>query len=658
MAYEKFTKLGLTPEKLAGLYKTHTDAQIAATYGVAEITVRRWRRKADVSTLTEGQRKDVEREGPRFEDITADQLRELSATYTDDEIGEMYGRSKFPVRQLREQYGVEAARHGPRPREERLSPPDALDIFVEPSTLEEVTPAVVTTGMPAEERRRKDAERARQARAAHRAVEPVKAIRTFTCRACGGAWETREMGNFHSCPDCRTAKKVFNLTKSCAYLTCGKAFVDDTLQNTMTYCSEECRRRAKLEREGKAPKGGFLSNRIYVCQSQSCGKSFTPEMAGQKFCSLECRADVYSGGDEARKKVCSRCGEQFVDTSQKNNQRSHPACSRAAWGHKPNPGRPLTQSDRMGARRRDQVRLGDGGRLDDVGSMRKYTSSWWGRVSELVFAAYRPEAADVNLIHGNRSPYDFDDPKYGRVDVRSAQERLSPQGRTMWQFQVDGLQESCDHAFLVGYEKGGERVARLWLVPVAELNATLVRMAPSSSEYAGGKWDVTPTWGTMVGDSVLARVRALPDPVKPETRFAWVADPANFTGTAPTHRGRRGEFLYKARHPDSVDMNEREGIHAAYDFEDADGTRVNVKTSRRHERSDRPGVWKWSFSILIPEQALAGHKCDVYSCLCLDETGTKALKELRVPVEALGARRLIHVYDRDGDQWQEYEHRP
>lgn len=409
-----------------------------------------------------------------------------------------------------------------------------------------------------------------------------------------------------------------------------------------------------MERAGRAPKGGYLSDRTYVCQNPACGKSFVPDTSKQMFCSFDCRAKVYSGGDNARQKKCAHCDQLFVDTSLNNNQRSHPKCSRETWGHKPNPTRSLEESSRLARRRHERVRLGDGGRLDDVGTMRKDTNTWWGRVSELVFAEYRHEAKDVNQTNGGRSPYDFDDPEYGRVDVRSAQERVSPQGRPMWVFQVGGLQESCDHAFLVGFAAGGGRVAYLWLVPATDLNASLMRMAPGSSKYAGGCWDVTSTWGTMVGDRVLARLRTLPDPVKPERRFEWVGDPANFTGDSPAHKGRRGEFLYKVRHPDSVDVNVQDGMLARHDFLDADGTRVNVKTSRYLERIDRPGVWRWSFSLLSNHQAVSGHQCDVYSCLCLDTTGTEVLRELRIPTAVIGTRRLIHVYDRPDDQWAPY----
>lgn len=440
-------------------------------------------------------------------------------------------------------------------------------------------------------------------------------------------------------------------SKTCVYVCCAKPFVDTSAKHSMSYCSEECRRRAKVERQGKAPKGGFLADRTYTCENPACGKPFTPEATNQKFCTLECRAVVYSGGDEARQKKCVHCDKPFVDTSLKNNQRAHPACSRKAWDRKVDTARAPGTSPRLSTRRRDQVRLGDGGRLDDVGTMVKFTHSWWGRVAELVFAAYRPDAKDVNETNGNKSPYDFDDPEYGRVDIRSAQERTSPEGRPMWAFQTSGLREACDHAFLLGYAKGGERVAHLWLVPAGDLNESLVRMAPSSSAYTGDRWDVTPRWGTMLGDRALSKARALPEPVKPEKRFAWVEDAGNFTGDSTVHRGRRGEFLYKALHADSVDVVERDGMHAKYDFLDADGTRVNVKTSRRHERTDRPGVWKWSFTILASHQVLAGHKCDVYSCLCLDDEGQKVLRELRIPASAFGNRRLIHVYDRPGDPW-------
>lgn len=657
MPYEKFTKLGLTEEKLAALYLTHTDVQIAEAYGVAEITVRRWRKKAGVDRLTARKRADQGRVGPTLEELTEPRLRELHQMHTDEEIGALYGVSKFPIRDLRHRYGIEAIRHGPRPQPAVVvsSLSEARPVKVPPKAvpLPSAVPDLPAPQSP-NERRAREAERARARRAEARVANPVKTLRTFVCKVCGKPWETEQHGNFRTCPSCREEAKVAVRTKTCAYGACGKTFTDESPQNSMSYCKEECRRRAKMERSGGVPQHGFLADRTYICQNPACGKSFDPEVANQKYCSIECRSVVYTGGDEARVKVCVHCGEKFVDISGKNNQRAHPACSRKVWDHKQNPNRALDQSPRLAINRRDRVRLGDGGRLDDIATMAKFTHSWWGRVSELIFAAYRDEASDVNTTHGGRSPYDFHDPEFKRVDVRSAQERPSPQGRPMWVFQVDGLRESCDHAFLVGYTKDGERIAHLWLMPQGDLNDSVVRMAPGSSEYRGDRWDITPLWGVMIGNGVLAKVRAFPDPVKLEQRFSWVGDPENFTGPSPMHRGRRGEFLYQMRYPHALDMNTSEGVHAKYDFHDPDGVRVNVKTSRRHPRTDRPSVMKWSFGILAVEQVRTGHRCDVYSCLCLDDAGTTVLKEYRIPAAALGDRRLIHIYDQPGGQWEPY----
>ena len=76
------------------------------------------------------------------------------------------------------------------------------------------------------------------------------------------------------------------------------------------------------------------------------------------------------------------------------------------------------------SRRKQQVQTGKAGRIDDIRTMKKYTCSWWGRVSELIFQAYFPHAEDMNIKHGCTHPYDFQDDALGCVDVKGACERM------------------------------------------------------------------------------------------------------------------------------------------------------------------------------------------------------------------------------------------
>ena len=54
--------------------------------------------------------------------------------------------------------------------------------------------------------RKQGAVRAKEKRDLHRISVPAKLTRVFTCRACGDAWETGALGNFHKCPACRGSK--------------------------------------------------------------------------------------------------------------------------------------------------------------------------------------------------------------------------------------------------------------------------------------------------------------------------------------------------------------------------------------------------------------------------------------------------------------------
>ncbi len=457
-------------------------------------------------------------------------------------------------------------------------------------------------------------------------------LRTFTCKLCGGQWKTESLGRFIFCDPCKILKKEESHDKIC--VECKMPFVDPSIKNCTQYCSDVCRKRAKGARLG-LPEGYFLFDREMECITPGCGVRFTPKRANQIFCTLECRDSTVN--KPVRRKVCAECGESFFDDSLKNNRQSHQVCPVDV------PIKPKLHSPHLEYNRQKRVEAGQGGRIDQIETLTKYTSTWWGRVGELIFSAYKPLAKDLNVLNGGRSPYDFEDPDLGRVDVKTSRGRISPEGRLMWCFQFSGERNSCDHGFLIGLSQDCSEILRLWVVPQAALNLSLMRMAPGSKDYQGGQRDVSQIWGLDKGTRVLKDCLSLGG--CGEVSFEDTKENLSF------YQGRRGEMFYSFRYPSSRDMNkEVSGTHP-YDFEDSDGTRVDVKTSKPHYQDN--GL-KWSFTLLSPKKLKKGHQCEVYSCLCLSDNGKSVLKEYRIPVSVLGARRAIHIYDKSGGQWGSY----
>jgi hypothetical protein len=282
--------------------------------------------------------------------------------------------------------------------------------------------------------------------------------------------------------------------------------------------------------------------------------------------------------------------------------------------------------------------------------MVKYTASWWGRVAELIFAKYHSRAQDMVVKYGNSSPYDFEDPTLGRIDVRGSLTDNFRFGNPSWVFPTYGLNKTCDHGFFVGFNRERDRVMHLWLIPSSEIPDAAITFTPSSAEYHWSKREVTERWGVALANDLLRNLHELPNLVKPSDHLAWIDDPSQFSNPkAPGSIGRLGELLYKGRYPTSRDMNRDFGPSASYDFEDADGVRVDVKTSWPLQRSENSV--KWSFGR--GHRGYDEHSCDVYSCLCLDWEGEKLLAEYRVPSEQWGTRRTIHIYE-NGREWSEF----
>jgi len=466
-------------------------------------------------------------------------------------------------------------------------------------------------------------------------------VRTFTCLQCRSRWQTERRGNFRYCPECSASRKVKTRTKVCSYTGCGTPFIDSTSRSNMRYCSVDCRYRAKKARKGQE----VLAEQEITCAV--CMSGFTPRRGNQKFCSALCRK---AGNKPERTKVCAACGGFFTDTSSNNNRKYHPECARIVFRGSGVSGSHPQPSRRLSARRDYREKTGRGGRLDKFATLKKGTTTWWGRVAEMVYLAYRPQAADQNALFGSRCSYDFLDLDYGRVDVKGAKARNTPQERLMWQYQTHGLRESCDHAFFVGFSKDRSRVEHLWLVPSSRINSAGMRLAPGSRMYSWSEYEVGGSWGLETAHRVLREsLGSVPD-TKPAGHRAWLNDPDYLTGGSSFARGRRGELLYSQRYHDSMDMNLKKGANQPYDFLDLDGTKVDVKSAVPSGNKHN-----WSFTLRTRSQVQRGHSCDVYSCLCLDPVGREVIHEFRIPTEVLGVRRVIHIPNPpERSQWFKY----
>jgi hypothetical protein len=636
-----FKKSGMTPERLRELYTSgSTDVDIGLLLGISDSAVAYFRKKFG-----------IQKKGSALSSLSPDVLRELYQSHSDFEIAEMYHVDRAAVRARRSRDGIEAISKSDRVRKDEENP-SLIETNPEPQInppigIEVVEPPKVPY-KKTEDYKKEDADRARLARQRYREDHPAKTTRTFTCKSCGKPWSTEEKGNFSTCPQCKANAESEKRTKTCPY--CKGTFLDTTTHLSQTYCNVECRRRAKLERLGQLPPGGFLADQELTCPI--CQKSFTPVRGNQVYCADECRLGAYSEEKlESRSKECLDTGQLFFDDSPKNNRKFVSSQSRERLGIKLDPTREPSLSPRLGERRRGHLRSGLGGRIDDIKTLKKATTCWWGRASEVIFSVYRAKAKDLVLEFGNRSPYDFEDPEFGRIEVRGTTERDSPQGRPMWLFVVHGLRQSCDYVLFVGYSRDKNRVEHLWFIPSSDIPEALVRFCPSSSEYRWAQWDVSQKWGLMLADSTLKDLLDLPEPERSPDRYAWMDDPSQFSTEAPGHRGRKGEFMYRLRYPTSKDLNRELGSGAPYDFEDFDGIKVNVKVSKRKRELGHSD--KWSFCL----GASRLHQCDIYSCLCLDSDEKTIIAEYRIPVSAWGDRRTIHIYV-SGGQWDQFRVTP
>lgn len=381
------------------------------------------------------------------------------------------------------------------------------------------------------------------------------------------------------------------------------------------FCSSKCRERAKRIRAGV--------NVLTEIKCDSCGVQFLPIRGNQKYCSDDCRLGVYAEEkQERRNKVCVKCSAEFVDESLKNTCVYCHDCIQ-----KDVKDQDLVPTSNL---RRDwNVKTGRNGRLDDITTMRKYTETWWGRVAELIYAGMRPDALDANAEYGAKAPYDFDDPAYGKVQVRSARVRQTPFEKECWSFLTHG---KFDTFFAVGFREGS--VAYVWRIPKEEVNRTGLLCTPTSSEYRYKKYElpILPLANRILRDCEDYEYSPVEDP------YAWMDDINELNLEFTAHKGRKGELLYKRMYPKARDMNRLFGSGQPYDFYHADlKLRVDVKTtSPKPNRKKR----KWSFGL-----GKHPRNFDLFSLLCLDEAKERVVYELRIPVEVLKDRELLHIFE-------------
>lgn len=349
----------LDADKLRNLYEAHTDLEISAMFSVTEEAIRYLRRKWRIESVNARQRREkAEGRVLSLDNLTPVVLTDLYSQISDRQIAVRYGVTKPTIRALRNSWDIAPISKSDRSSKVLRETPETepmtnfqapVQIFTESrvSLCKNCGALALKEGLCAECRKpvltaickgcgikfqpsRRDnlfhdeACNARWKRAEMRKENPVKATREFTCKLCGSTWETAELGNFTTCPKCKEAKDVKGHTKVCGYRHCGESFVDGSPKNSMKFCCEEHRRREKLFRSGLAKDESYFRSEkekgIHKCHI--CGEAFK-NIAGEKNnrCG-KCR-------EEARQKVCQKCGVAFRDGSDLNTRKFCEECSPA-----------------------------------------------------------------------------------------------------------------------------------------------------------------------------------------------------------------------------------------------------------------------------------------------------------------------------------------
>lgn len=373
---------------------------------------------------------------------------------------------------------------------------------------------------------------------------------------------------------------------------------------------------------GRANTDGLDGSHWRTCNT--CRSRFTPSPGEANIRCHECR-------ERSRHKSCRKCGASYRDGSDKNTRRYCGGCQTPA----PTPA-PVGVSDRLSERRRARVRRGDGGRLDDLGTLKVGTNTWWGRVGEVLYLYTHPSASDVVGDYGNKVPFDVHHPDHGRINVKTVGQHTTPHGHPSWTFQFGSGLSSCERAYLIGLDADRRRVVRAWSVPVPDLPRTSKSMTPSSREYVAG-YEVPPE-DVLLLDRKLQAILSTPqgtrspEPNEPLPDYDRVV------------LGRIGESIYRRMYPSSRHES-AVNPSATYDFEDADGSLVNVRVRRSATRDSGPDRWTFFRT--------KGCTADTYHFIGMDRSATQVQSVYRIPSADMPAHG-VSVSVRGSPKWDRY----
>jgi hypothetical protein len=106
----------VTKAQHEALYAQHTDAEIAAQFGVSDASVGNLRREWSIATRSLRSRREVIRGGgyPLWDEVTPAQLAEMYVKLSDRGIASLYGITKPTVSARRRAWGVESLSKGDR----------------------------------------------------------------------------------------------------------------------------------------------------------------------------------------------------------------------------------------------------------------------------------------------------------------------------------------------------------------------------------------------------------------------------------------------------------------------------------------------------------------------------------------------------------------
>lgn len=388
-------------------------------------------------------------------------------------------------------------------------------------------------------------------------------MRTFTCRTCGETWETEAHGRFYFCDQCKEKAALARRTKKCAYRHCQETFIDTSPKNGQQFCQDkDCSRRENAFRLGKAQDESFFRAPKDPTRGRciTCHEEYIHKPGDKAMRCPACREKV-------RHKIC-KCGEEYVDNSRKNSRRYCQNCRKAAV-------------------RRATRSKGTSG--VSLARLAPYTNSWWGRVGEELYLRLFPDASDSVAEYGGLSPFDVQHRLHGRVNVKTTCASTSRHGLPRWSFQVGGVKENCDHAFLIGFSADRRKVEYCWLIPALALNDSVCVLSPASQEYAWAEFALPEASLGILNHELVSILRLAEhrskNPLPPKVK---VRRPDEYERAI---LGRVGEALYQKWYPSSRHLA-GENPTALHDFVDADGTLVNVKLRRLAERGAHH---RWTF---------------------------------------------------------------